>query len=105
MNTPSWARPDPLQMQAPNGQKGSPMKQYGRVNQPETIDGLSFSGHALDEMQSDGIPLSEVNRALRVGAITAGRSGETIFYDAVNNVTVIQAPSGRIVTVSFGQLK
>jgi hypothetical protein len=53
-------------------------------------------------MQGRGIPLSTVERALRVGEIIASRDGTTMFYDAVNNV--IQDVDGTIVTVSFGHL-
>jgi hypothetical protein len=55
-----------------------------RTNTPATIEGIHFSGHAIDEMQGDGIPLSAVNRALRIGAIEPGKFGRTIFYDAIN---------------------
>jgi hypothetical protein len=55
-------------------------------------------------MQSDGIPLSAVQRALHVGSIETGRLGRTIFYDAANNISVIQDPDGTIVTVSYGHL-
>lgn len=79
------------------------MEHYGQSNQPATIDGLQFSGHALDQMQGRGIPLSAVERALRVGEIIPSRDGTTMFYDAANNVRVIQAASGRIITVGFGK--
>lgn len=101
-NYPSWARPDPRYMQAPNGQKGAQMNVPGQKNYPETIDGTSFSGHALDQMQARGIPLSAVERALRIGAIESGKDGETIFYDAINNISVAQSDTGLIITVGYG---
>ncbi len=103
-NAPYWAHPDPSLPQSPTGQRGGPMRVEPGTNGPATIDGIPFKGHALDEMQSDGIPLSAVNRALRVGAIEPGKYGRTIFYDAVNNISVVQDPSGEIVTVSYGHL-
>jgi hypothetical protein len=102
-NNPSWARPDPRYMQAPKGQKGVQMNVPGPANEPATIDGLSFSGHALDQLQGRGISLSAVERALRIGEIIPSRDGTTMFYDAINNVRVIQAAGGRIVTVGFGE--
>jgi hypothetical protein len=102
-NYPSWAQPDPRYTQAPNGQKGSPMPHYGQSNEPMNINGTQFSGHALDQMQSRGIPLSAVERALRVGEIIPSRDGTTMFYDAANNVRVIESASGRIITVGLGK--
>lgn len=51
----------PPQPSAPTGRRGSPMDVPRGTNAPAVIDGRSFSGHALDEMQSDGIPASVVN--------------------------------------------
>lgn len=86
-----------------HGQKGGPMEHYRQSNQPATIDGLPFSGHALDQMQGRGIPLSAAEKVLRVGEIIPSRDGTTMFYDAANNVRANQAASGRIITVGFGK--
>lgn len=75
------------------------------TNAPATIDGTPFTGHALDEMQSDGIPVSVVQNALRTGLSAPSRGGTTVFYDPVNNVSVVQSAGGSIVTVSFGDLR
>ncbi|WP_219066579.1 hypothetical protein, partial [Candidatus Mycobacterium methanotrophicum] len=103
-NTPYWAHQEPPLSQGPIGQRGSPLNVPKGTNSPATIDGVNFTGHAIDEMQSEGIPLSAVNRALHVGAIEPGKFGRTIFFDATNNISVIQDLDGTIVTVSFGHL-
>ncbi|VAZ60541.1 hypothetical protein LAUMK7_02955 [Mycobacterium kansasii] len=109
---PYWTQPAPEQPHAPSpdpstptGQRGGPMDVPRGTNAPATIDGTSFSGHALDEMQSDGIPVSVVQNTLRNGLSAPSRGGTTVFFDPVNNVSVVQAASGRIVTVSFGDLR
>ncbi|SOX52908.1 hypothetical protein MAAFP003_1576, partial [Mycobacterium ahvazicum] len=95
----------PPQPSAPTGKRGSPMDVPRGTNAPAVIDGRSFSGHALDEMQSDGIPASVVNNVLRTGLSAPSRGGTTVFYDPTNNISVVQAPSGSIVTVSYGDLR
>jgi hypothetical protein len=75
------------------------------TNAPATLEGTSFSGHALDEMQSEGIPVSVVNNALRTGLSAPSRGGTTVFFDPTNNVSVVQASDGTVVTVSFGDLR
>ncbi|WP_139829579.1 PPE domain-containing protein [Mycobacterium gastri] len=109
---PYWTQPAPQQPHAPSpdpstptGQRGGPMDVRPGTNAPTTIDGTSFSGHALDEMQSDGIPVSVVQNTLRNGLSAPSIGGTTVFFDPVNNVSVVQAASGKIVTVSFGDLR
>jgi hypothetical protein len=70
--------------------------------QMSIIDGTRFTGHSLDEMQSEGIPLSVVQNALRNGLSEPGKLGRTILYDPANNVSVIQDIDGTIVTVTYG---
>lgn len=95
----------PPQPSAPTGRRGSPMDVPRGTNAPAVIDGRSFSGHAVDEMQSDGIPASVVNNVLRTGLSAPSSGGTTVFYDPSNNISVVQAPSGSIVTVSYGDLR
>lgn len=85
----------------PTGQKGGPWNVPG-ANADEVIDGTRFTGHSLDEMQSEGIPLSVVQHALRNGLSEPGKLGRTILYDPANNVSVIQDVDGTIVTVTYG---
>jgi RHS repeat-associated protein len=44
----------------PTGQLGSPMDVPPGTNGPAEIDGLSYGGHALDEMQSEGFTPSVI---------------------------------------------
>jgi hypothetical protein len=98
-------RARPPEPSAPTGQRGSPMDVPRGTNAPAVIDGRSFSGHALDEMQSDGIPVSVANNVLQTGLSTPSRGGTMVFYDPDNNISVVQGPSGSIVTVSYGDLR
>lgn len=75
------------------------------ANAPTTIDGTYFSGHAIDEMQSDGIMPSAVNDAIQNGLPAASRGGTTVFYSAENNISVVRSSSGTVVTVSRGDLR
>lgn len=76
-------------------------------NAPTSIGGRDFSGHALDRMQSQGIPPSAVNSAVRpANAIPGKRAGTTAYYDDANNLTVItDTGSGRVVTVDYGRIR
>jgi hypothetical protein len=89
----------------PTGQRGSPMDVPRGTNSPAVIDGTPFSGHALDEMQSDGIPPSVVSNTIDNGVPAASRDGATVFYDQENNVSVVRASNGNVVTVSYGDLR
>jgi hypothetical protein len=53
------------------------------------IEGRTFSGHALDQMQNRGIMPSVVQNTLEQGASFAIRPGTTGFYDFAINVRVI----------------
>jgi hypothetical protein len=74
------------------------------TNAAEEIDGISYSGHALDEMQSEGFTPSIAKDAIEHGQETTGKSGRVAYYSKANNITVITA-NGRVVTVSSGHLK
>jgi filamentous hemagglutinin len=89
---------------APSGQSGSPMQIQPGTNAPATIGGINFSGHALDEMQADGITPSVVQNALdNVASVTGKVPGTTAYLDSTNNITVIQnSETGNIITVSRG---
>jgi len=91
----------------PVGRQGAPLQNtpYQPVrNTPAQIGGQSYSGHALDQMQNRGIPPSVVENTIRTGQPFAGNTTGTIgYYDAVNNVSVIQnAQTGNIITVRPG---
>ena len=88
------------------GSKGFELKNapYQKVrNQPATINGREFSGHALDQMQNRGIMPSIVENALNTGTRFPTRAGTTGFHDMVNNIRVItNSETGRVVTVIRG---
>ncbi|NJP99514.1 hypothetical protein HCK00_02900 [Streptomyces sp. PLAI1-29] len=76
-------------------------------NEPATIEGRDYTGHAIDRMQERGLMPSVVENAVRVGEKMSGkRAGTTAYYEAENNVTVItDTATGRVVTVSSGRIK
>lgn len=77
------------------------------TNSPSTISGISYSGHALDEMQSDGIVPSAVQNAIQNGTQVTGKNPGTVaYYDATNNITVVtSSSSGKVITVSYGKIR
>ncbi|HEX6524356.1 MAG TPA: DUF4258 domain-containing protein, partial [Streptosporangiaceae bacterium] len=86
----------------PTGRRGSPMDVPRGTNHPTIIDGKSFSGHAIDEMQSDGITPSVVNDTLATGESAPSRGGTTVYYNAENNISVVLSANGNVITVSYG---
>ncbi len=89
----------------PVGRKGNPLTVRPGTNQPTTINGREFSGHALDRMQEKGIPPSVVENTIQQGQSVPGKvPGTTAYYDPVNDMTVItDSKSGRVITVGFGK--
>jgi hypothetical protein len=94
-----------LNASTPVGRSGQPMRVPRGTNSPDTIGGTSLSGHALDEVQSDGIPSSVVNDAIRNGESAGSRGGTTVHYSAENQISVVQSSTGNVVTVSRGDLR
>ena len=73
-------------------------------NTMQTINNRLYSGHALDQMQNRGIPISVVDNTITNGTIFPTRPGTTGYYEAGNNVRVIMnSQSGKIVTVIRGK--
>jgi hypothetical protein len=99
------AAEDGADASTPVGRQGSPLDVPRGTNTPTSIDGTSFSGHAIDELQSDGIPPSAANDAIRNGESAASRGGTTVYYSPANNISVVQSSSGNVVTVSYGDLR
>jgi filamentous hemagglutinin len=91
----------------PTGQGGSPMDVTRGTNSPATVGGISYSGHALDEMQSDGIVPSVVKDVIENGTKVPGKiPGTVVYYNSTNNITVVTNPtSGNVITVSFGKIR
>jgi hypothetical protein len=83
----------------PVGKPGSPMQVKPGTNAPATINGVRYSGHALDQMQARGVTPTVVQDTLRTGVRSQGHSGRTVYTNANNRVTVVQERDGTIVTV------
>ena len=89
----------------PVGRSGSPMTVQPGANTPATINGIDYTGHALDSMQSRGIPPSAVENTIQQGVPAPGNTPfATTHYDPVNNLTVVtDTGSGRVITVHSGK--
>jgi hypothetical protein len=85
-----------FQLQSPNG---APPR-----NDPMTIDGVPYSGHALDQMQNRGLFLSVTGQAVKNGLQGSGNRPNTdVFYDPVNDVSVVKNNNtGNVITVIHG---
>jgi hypothetical protein len=88
----------------PTGVRGSPMDVPPGTNSPTMIDDISYSGHAIDEMQSEGFVPSVIQDAIENGQEAIGSSGRVAYYSPENNISVI-TENGRVITVSSGFLK
>ena len=91
------------------GRRGAPLARASIQplrNVDSIIEGRTFSGHALDQMQDRGLVSSVVENAVRTGTRTPDPIvGRYRFYDAVNDFTVVAEGSAgeRIVTVFQGK--
>ena len=75
-------------------------------NTATTIDGQSYSGHALDQMQNRGLMPSVVGNTIKNGETFPSRPGTTGYYDPVNNVRVItNSNTGTVITAIPGAPK
>ncbi len=75
------------------------------LNNPTTIDGINYSGHAIDKMQNTGILPSVVKNTLKKGIVRKGATAKSLqYFDKTNNISVIiDKKSGNIVTTFFGE--
>jgi RHS repeat-associated protein len=87
-----------LQMNQPKNPAYQPVR-----NEPTTISGRNYSGHAIDRMQDRGIMPSVVQNTIDTGAASSSRLGTTVYYDQINNVSVVVNAEGKVVTVKYGQ--
>ena len=97
--------PDDVPASTPVGRRGSPIDVRPGTNAPADIAGRQYSGHALDRMQSRGIPPSAVEDAIANSQPIAGRGGTTIHYSPENHISVVVGPGGRVVTVGYGRFR
>lgn len=84
-----------------------PNQTFHSKNKSDFIDSQEYSGHALDEMRTQGIMPSVVKDALKNGNKMVGKKlGRSVFYKPDNNVSVVvDNQTSRIITVSIGKLR
>ena len=74
-------------------------------NKPATIQGRTYSGHSLDQMQNRGFTSSVIEETIQRGSHSIGKNpGTMAYYDSANDVTVILNTEGRVITVSYGDI-
>ena len=84
----------------PTGQRGSPLDVEPGTNEPTSIDGRDYTGHALDRMQGRGIPPSAVEDAIQNGTSSPGNQPDTTVHVGPDGrVTVVTGGRGNVVTV------
>jgi hypothetical protein len=86
------------------GRRGSPLDVPRGTNASATIGGRPYGGHALDEMQSEGITPSVVEDVINSGTPRSQSSGRIAYYSPSNNITVV-TENGKVVTVTSGTVK
>lgn len=72
-------------------------------NTPGAVDGTDYAGHAFDRMQDRGLAPSVIQNTIENGVPTPSRGGTTVFYDSVNNVSVVTNSEGKVITVKYGK--
>jgi hypothetical protein len=84
----------------PTGQKGSPMNVPKGTNTNTVIGGRQYLGHALDEMQSEGITPSVVENTIKNGNWRL-EGTDKVYYDPVNKIKVVTiSETGAVKTVT-----
>ena len=72
-------------------------------NQEIKIDGIKYSGHALDRMQDRGIYPSVVKEAIQYGEKIKLNNVIVKYYDSKNNISIIMNNLGKVVTIRYGK--
>lgn len=72
-------------------------------NTPGAVDGTDYAGHAFDRMQDRGLTPSVIQNTIENGVPTPSRGGTTVFYDSINNVSVVTNSEGKGITVKYGK--
>ncbi len=84
----------------PIGRRGNPIDVKPGTNQPSTVNGIDYSGHALDQMQGRGITPSVVEDTIATGEKAPGNTpGTTVYTSSQNRVSVVTNSNGRVITV------
>jgi hypothetical protein len=72
--------------------------------QQTVINGITYSGYAIDRMIQNGISPSVIEEAMEYEPIVGNTPLTQVFYDPVNNVRVVQdILTGIIVTLGYGK--
>ena len=81
----------------PIGRRGSPMNVPRGTNSCTDIQGRTYTGHALDQMQGRGIPPSVVEDTIATGNQSPSYDDATVFD--TNQARVVLNPDGSVKTV------
>ena len=83
----------------PTGQRGSPIDVKPGTNEPATIGGRDYTGHALDRAQGRGVPPSAVEDAIQNGRRSPGNQPGTTVHTGSNGVAVVTGDRGQVITI------
>lgn len=81
------------------GQRGSPIEVKPGTNQPTSIGGRDYTGHALDRMQGRGVPPSAVEGAIKNGQSSPGNQPGTTVHTGPGGLTVVAGSGGQVITI------
>jgi RHS repeat-associated protein len=99
----SWAERDFTGLRGGSGYELKNAPYQTTRNDPATINGRDYSGHALDQMQNRGVMPSAIENTITTGKIFPTQSGTTGYYDSTNNIRVIvNSETGKVVTTIRG---
>ena len=81
----------------------APFQKLSR-NKPTIIDGIKYSGHAIDKMQARGIVPSVVEETIKNGFTKKDFLGVSHYYDSKNNISVIMnSKTSKIISIRYGK--
>jgi hypothetical protein len=87
----------------PVGRRGDELNVIPGTNQPVTIGGRNYTGHAADQMQARGVPPSAVEGAIQNGEARPGNKPGRTLHIGVDGVKVVTDPDGQVITVIPGK--
>lgn len=87
----------------PVGRRGDELNVIPGTNQPVTIGGRKYIGHAADQMQGRGVPPSVVEDAIQNGIATPGNKPGRTLHIGVDGVKVVTDSDGQVITVIPGK--
>jgi hypothetical protein len=87
----------------PVGRRGDELNVISGTNQPVTIGGRKYIGHAADQMQARGVPPSAVEDAIQNGMARPGNKPGRTLHIGVDGVKVVTDSDGQVITVIPGK--